>query len=132
MELDIVISSRPPKSRDDATEVSNVEPLIQEALDPESRATPVLREECSYAQFDSFWSLALPIVVRSYAKLHGPWSLPGLASVLGGDACEVLDCENPRYATTTTVDLFLKELANPSHLALDAPVLKLKVSHYEH
>ncbi|KDQ28782.1 hypothetical protein PLEOSDRAFT_1102823 [Pleurotus ostreatus PC15] len=126
MELDIVISSRPPKSRDDATEVSNVEPLIQEALDPESRATPVLREECSYAQFDSFWSLALPIVVRSYAKLHGPWSLPGLASVLGEDACEVLDCENPQYAKTTTVDLFLKELANPSHLALGAPVLKLK------
>lgn len=132
MELDIVISSRPPKSRGDATEAANVELLIQEALNTQLRTMPVLQKECSYPQFDSFWSRGLPIVVRSYANLHGTWSLSGLASILSGDSCEVLDCENPQYVKTSTVDIFLEEMANPSRTALDAPVLKLKVSHCEH
>ncbi|KAF4602630.1 hypothetical protein EYR40_005845 [Pleurotus pulmonarius] len=125
MELDIVISSRPPKSRGDATE-AHIEILVQDASNAQLRSMPVLQKECSYPQFDSFWSRGLPVVVRSSANLHGAWSLPGLASILSGDTCEVLDCENPQYVKTSTVDVFLKEMANPSRTALDAPVLKLK------
>ncbi|KAF4600493.1 hypothetical protein EYR38_005122 [Pleurotus pulmonarius] len=125
MELDIVISSRPPKSRGDAIE-AHIEILVQDASNAQLRSMPVLQKECSYPQFDSFWSRGLPVVVRSSANLHGAWSLPGLASILSGDSCEVLDCENPQYVKTSTVDVFLKEMANPSRIALDAPVLKLK------
>ncbi len=98
--------------------------IIEPALNPMDRTTPVIEGECSDVEFETIWSWALPLVVRGAPGLLYNWSPMGISRFFGHDPCDIIDCETDGV-TRTTVNVFLKDLEKSK---ADGPIRKLKAS----
>lgn len=113
----------PPQSHDGQHLVAS-DSILKDAMDSSTRAVPTLHEQCSLGEFNSFWSIGMPLVVKLGGDLQCDWSPISLATLFGSDKCSIVDCEDRNYNEECLVDDFLRTKL----LHRQGRILKLKVS----
>ncbi|KAF7422188.1 hypothetical protein PC9H_010343 [Pleurotus ostreatus] len=82
--------------------------ILENTIDPIKRVVPTLHGQCSLGEFNSFWSMGVPLVVKLGGDLQCDWSPISLATLFGSDKCTVVDCEDRGYKEECLVDEFLR------------------------
>ncbi len=95
-----------PRSHDG--ENPGLDSILENAIDPIKRVVPTLHGQCPLGEFNSFWSMGVPLVVKRGGDLQCDWSPISLATLFGSDKCTVVDCEDRGYKEECLVDEFLR------------------------